>query len=330
MEMRKRLRVAGVLLIWTMAAAVAAGPAFAAQEGHFDRTLSVTGPVDFTVQTGSGNISVKPGDSSNVQIHATIRADHSWLNGDASARIHDIETNPPIEQNGNTIRLGHFDDRGREWGISISYEVTVPEQTNLHSESGSGDESVGGIAGPVDATSGSGDLRVANIRGKVHVRTGSGSVELDSIKGPARAISGSGSIRALGIAGGLNTSSGSGKVKVEQTAAGDVEISTGSGNVDIMGAKDAVSVTTGSGEINVQGVPSGDWKLRTGSGSVTVEFPENAAFELYAQTSSGNIETKHTISVQGNIGSHELRGKVGTGGNVRVELRTSSGTIRIL
>jgi DUF4097 and DUF4098 domain-containing protein YvlB len=91
-----------------------------------------------------------------------------------------------------------------------------------------------------------------------------------------------------------------------------------------------VSVTTGSGEIKAQGVPSGDWKLHTGSGSVTVEFPENAAFELYAQTSSGNIATKHAISVQGNIGTHELRGKVGSGGTVRVELRTSSGAIRIL
>ena len=328
--MRDRLRVAGLFLIWTMVAVVAAVPALAAQEGHFDRTLSVTGAVDLTVQTGSGNISVKPGDSSKLEIHATIRVDHAWLNGDASARIHDIEANPPIEQNGNTIRIGHFDDRGREHGISISYDVSVPEQTKLHSESGSGDETIGGIAGPVDATSGSGDLRVANIGSEVHVRTGSGSVELDSIKGSARASSGSGSIRALGIAGGLNASSGSGEVKLEQTAAGDVEISTGSGNVDIKGAKGAVSVTTGSGEIDAQGVPSGDWKLRTGSGSVTVEFPENAGFELYAQTSSGNIETKHAISVQGNISTHELHGKVGTGGAVRVELRTSSGTIRIL
>jgi hypothetical protein len=328
--MRRRVRAVGVFLIWVMAAALAAVPAIAAQEEHFERSLSVTGAVDLTVQTGSGNISVKPGDLSKVEIHATIRADHSWLNGDASARIHDIEANPPIEQNGNTIRIGHFDDRGREHGISISYEVIVPEQTKLHSESGSGDETIGGIAGPVDVTSGSGDLRVAKIGGEVHARTGSGSVELDSIKGPAHASSGSGSIRALGIAGGLNASSGSGEVKLEQTAAGDVEISTGSGNVDIKGANGAVNVTTGSGEINAQGVPSGDWKLHTGSGSVTVEFPENAAFELYARTSSGNIETKHEISVQGNLSMHELHGKVGSGGAVRVELRTSSGTIRIL
>jgi DUF4097 and DUF4098 domain-containing protein YvlB len=312
------------------AVAVAGIPAFAAQEGHFDRTLSVAGAVDLTIQTGSGNIAVRAGDSNKVEVHGTIRADHSWLNGDASARFHDIEANPPIEQNGSTIRIGHFDNRDRERGISISYEVLVPAQTKLRSESGSGDETIDGIAGPVDVTSGSGDLRVSNIGGETHARTGSGSVELNSIRGPARAISGSGSIRALGIAGGLNASSGSGEVKLEQTAAGDVEISTGSGDVEVKGAKGAVSVTTGSGEINAQGVPSGDWKLRTGSGGVTVEFPENAAFEIYARTSSGNIETKHEISVQGNLSMHELHGKVGNGSAVRVELRTSSGTIRIL
>jgi DUF4097 and DUF4098 domain-containing protein YvlB len=327
--MKSRLRVFPVLLILMIAAAVAAMPAFAGQEGHFDRTLSVTGPVDMTIQTGSGNITVKPGDSSKVEIHGVVRASHSWMSSDASARIHDIETNPPIEQSGNTIRIGHIDDREREHNVSIGYEVTVPAQTKLHSESGSGDISVDGIRGPLEATSGSGELKAANIGGEVRVRTGSGGVELNSIKGNARASSGSGSIRAIGIAGGLNASSGSGEVKLEQTAAGDVEISTGSGDVDIKGAKGAVHVTTGSGEINAQGVPTGDWKLRTGSGSVTVNFPAEAAFDLYARSSSGNIETKHEIAVIGTMSQRELHGKV-RGGGVRVELSTSSGTINIL
>ncbi|MGA8142256.1 MAG: DUF4097 family beta strand repeat-containing protein, partial [Candidatus Acidiferrales bacterium] len=91
----------------------------------------------------------------------------------------------------------------------------------------------------------------------------------------------------------------------------------------------AVHVTTGSGEINAKGTPAGDWKLRTGSGGVTVEFPAEAAFDLYAQSSSGNIETKHEIAVLGSMSPRELHGKV-RGGGVRVELSTSSGTIHIL
>jgi DUF4097 and DUF4098 domain-containing protein YvlB len=265
-----------------------------------------------------------------VEVHGSIHANHSWTGGDVTAQIHEIENNPPIEHNGNTIRIGHFDDHEREHNISISYEVIVPVQTKLHSESGSGDESIDGIAGPLDATSGSGELKIANIGGEARVRTGSGDVQLSTIKGNTSAHTGSGTIHATGIAGGLNASTGSGELKLEQTAAGDVEISTGSGDVELKGVTGAARVTTGSGDIRAQGSPAGDWKLRSGSGSVTVEFPNTAAFELYARTSSGNIETKHEISVQGNLSMHELRGKVGNGGAVRVELVTSSGTIRIL
>src|ERR1700730_13849821 len=51
-EMRECLRVAVLFLVCTMAAVVAAVPsAFAAQEGHFDRTLTVAGTVDLSVQT---------------------------------------------------------------------------------------------------------------------------------------------------------------------------------------------------------------------------------------------------------------------------------------
>ena len=297
--MRSRVRVLAALLILMMAAAVAAMPAFAEQEGHFDRTLSVTGAVDLTIQTGSGDIIVRPGDSSKVVVHGTIRANHSWLSGDASARIHEIETNPPIEQNGNTIRIGRTDDHEREHNISISYEVTVPAQTKLHSESGSGDETVDGIAGPIEATSGSGELKISNIGAEVHLRTGSGDVELNSIKGNARARTGSGSIRAIGIAGGLNASSGSGEVKLEQTAAGDVEVSTGSGDVEIRGRERRGTRDNWKRGDQRERNASGRLEIADGIGGVTVEFPAEAAFDLYAQSSSGNIETKHEIAVAG-------------------------------
>jgi hypothetical protein len=326
--MRRRVRAVGVFLIWVMAAALAAVPAIAAQEEHFERSLSVTGAVDLTVQTGSGNISVKPGDLSKVEIHATIRADHSWLNGDASARIHDIEANPPIEQNGNTIRVGHIENHDSKNNISISYELVVPVQTKLHSESGSGDQVVGGISGPADASSGSGSMRLSNIGGETHARTGSGEIELNGIHGAARATAGSGSIRAIGIAGALTASSGSGSVKFEQTAAGDVEIGTGSGDVEIKGAKGAVKVQTGSGSITAQGDPTGEWRLHTGSGDVSVELPQQAAFNLVARTSSGSIDSSREIAVQGKLTPRELQGKVG-GGGPTVELSTSSGSIQI-
>jgi DUF4097 and DUF4098 domain-containing protein YvlB len=327
--MKFRLRTFPALLILAITAALATVPAMASEEGHFDRTLAVTGPVDLDVQTGSGNITVRAGDSSKVEIHAKIHASN-WHGGDdIEARIKSIEDNPPIEQDGNTIRVGHEPDRERERNISISYELIVPAQTKLHSQSGSGDESAEGISGPADATSGSGSLHLSNIGGEVHVRTGSGDIELKSIQGPSHAGSGSGSIHASGIAGGFNGQTGSGDVRLEQSAPGDVEIGTGSGSVEVKGVKGAVRVTTGSGEIEASGDPTGEWKLRTGSGDVTVELPKQAAFDVYAHTGSGSIDTTdHELTVQGTISTRELHGKV-NGGGVLVDLSTSSGTIRI-
>jgi hypothetical protein len=321
-------RIVPVSIAFAFLAAVLSIPALASQSGHFDRTLTVSGPVDLDVQTGSGNISVHVGDSSSVVVHAEIRAHGGWHDGDIDKRIQEIESNPPIEQNGNTIRVGHFNDHELTRDISISYELAVPASTKLHSASGSGDESIEGISGPLDSTSGSGSLHASNINAETRMNTGSGDIELRSIHGSVEAKAGSGSIRADGIAGGLTASSGSGNITLEQTAAGDVEISTGSGTVEVKGVNGAVHITTGSGNIVAEGQPARDWKLRTGSGNVTAEFPAEAAFTLHAHTSSGQIETSHELVVQGNISPRELQGKA-HGGGALVDMSTSSGTIEI-
>lgn len=302
-------------------------PAGAAVQGRFDRTLHVTGPVDLDVQTGSGSVTVRQGNSATVVVHARIRAS-GWAGGDAQHRVHYLESHPPVEQNGNTIRIGHIQERGLTHNISISYDLTVPADTNLRAASGSGDENIEGIHGPVDAGSGSGSLTLANIGSEARAHAGSGDITLNSIHGNVQANTGSGSIRATGIAGGFTGRSGSGGVRLEQTAAGDISIGSGSGSIEIKGADGAVRAHTGSGDITAQGQPKGDWNLRTGSGSLEVTFPAGAAYDLIAHTGSGGISTSQPIEVQGKINRHDLRAKVHGGGSV-VNLSTGSGSIRI-
>ncbi len=326
--MRSHARIYPAILVSVLLFVFAAVPAHADEEGHFDRTLTVTGPVNLDVQTGSGDIVVHPGASGTVEIHAKIHASGWHMAGDIAQRIHQIETNPPTEQNGNTIRIGHTDDRDLYRNISISYDLTVPSSTQLRAASGSGDERIQGISGPAEATSGSGSLQLTNIGGETHARSGSGDIELTSIHGSVRATTGSGSIHASGIAGGFTASSGSGDVRVEQTAAGDVEIGTGSGTVELKGANGAVRVQTGSGNIMAQGQPSENWTLRTGSGDVDVQFPASAAYDLSAHSGSGSIHTTAEMTTTGTIGAHALHGKVHGGGSL-VDLSTSSGSISI-
>jgi hypothetical protein len=325
-------RAIGIMAAMAALAVFAARPASAsasAAEGHFDRTLTVNGPVDLDVQTGSGDINIRTGDAGRVEIHGKIRAD-GWhiLGGDNTARVHEIETNPPIQQDGNTIRIGHIEDHDLMRNISISYEIVVPKDTKVRSKSGSGDEQIEGVGGPVDASSGSGNLKLREIGGEVRASTGSGDVELNNVHGNARTSSGSGSIRAMGIGGGLVASTGSGDVRLEQTAAGDVEVSSGSGDVELNHVKGALRVETGSGNIEADGEPTAQWRLHTGSGDLTVKLPSAAAFDVAAHTSGGSIESSHEIALAGKINPHELHGKV-HGGGFLVDLNTSSGTIHI-
>lgn len=296
--------------------------------GSFDRTLKVSEPASVDVRTGSGNIHVRQGDSSSVAVHAEIRTGHGGGDGDSDAeqRIREIEKNPPIEHDGNTIRIGQTRDSELYRNISISYEIRVPAQTRLEAQTGSGNFSAAGVQLEINGRTGSGNIRVEDAGGKVELSAGSGEVELHNGRGGGRLTSGSGNVTAEGVAGSLRASSGSGNVRVDLTGAGDVEATSGSGNIRVNGVKGALRGSTGSGDIEASGEQHGDWHLRTGSGNVTVELPKGAGFELDAHSGSGTIQTDREITVQGTLSHHDIHGRAGEGGPL-LELRTSSGSI---
>ena len=328
--MKPRLRwLAALVGVITLLGAAA--PAWsAAAEGKFERTLQVTGPVELDVTTGSGNITVSPGEPGRVLVRGFIHASRDWLGGGRSPeeKVQALEANPPLAQTGNVVRIGYIEDRELRRNVSISYELVVPVETRLKSDTGSGSQTIQGIRGPVKAGTGSGDLRLSDIGGDVDGDTGSGDIELDGIRGNVVADTGSGSIRALGIQGGFTADTGSGDVILEQTGPGEVKVDTGSGSVEIRGAVGIVWAETGSGNVSAEGKPAGPWKLSTGSGSIRLRVPAGVGFDFHARTGSGEIYTASPITVQGALKRDDLRGQV-RGGGVLIELETGSGNIRI-
>ena len=283
-------------------------------EGSFDRTLNVSGTVDLDVSTGSGGISIRKGSAGRVEVHGRIRVGTDWFRSDRNAEdvVRDLESNPPIEQTGSTIRIGRFQGRDTTRNVSISYEIVIPAQASVRSNTGSGSQTVIGIEGPVVAS------------------TGSGGITLTDIRGRARATTGSGAIHAEGIAGPFEGSTGSGGVNFTQTATGDVEIGTGSGTVRASGVRGALRIHTGSGGITAQGEQTGRWDLQTSSGSISIRLPRDAGFDLNAHTSSGGVYLDHPLTVQGKIDRRrrDVSGRVRGGGHA-LDVRTSSGSIRI-
>jgi Putative adhesin len=249
-----------------------AAPAFPREIGSFDRALTVTGSVDLEVETNSGHITVRRGSSNAVRVRGIISVSDNADASGAEQRAREIEANPPIHQNGSSIRIEKLLDIA-DRHISISYEIEAPQATRLRARTGSGGQMVQGVQGPVNASTGSGSIRISDIGDEVRADTGSGGIELESIKGRVDATTGSGSIRANNLTAQVTAHTGSGGVQIQLPTNGgfDLRARTGSGRVSvdppitmenfsadrhdvrgkIRGGGPLIDVATGSGGVHV-------------------------------------------------------------------------------
>jgi hypothetical protein len=284
--------------------------------GTFDRTLQVNGPVDLEVLTHSGDVTIRAGSAGSVQIHGKIYMSDRWNIlpgvgiGGHKEDVQEVEQNPPIRQEGNSIHIDYVNVRN----IAVDYEITVPADVTIRTHSGSGDQTIEGTHGNVDVQTGSGDVRLANLNGEIHIQTGSGDV------------------RAHEISGAVRGGAGSGDIEIEETGPGDIDLRTGSGNITTRGVQGGLRVEAGSGDITADGTQSGTWEIRTGSGNVHVRLPASSAFDADISTSSGTIEVNSPIemTVQGRVQEtrKQIHGKV-RGGGPLLSVRTGSGDINV-
>jgi len=287
-------------------------------QGTFERTLQVSGPVDLEVLTHSGDVTVRTGSSGVVLIRGKIYVSDHWnilpgieIGGEKSkGSVRDIEQNPPIRQDGNSVHIDYVNVRN----IAIDYEITVPTETTVRSHSGSGDQTIEGTRGNADIQTGSGDVKLTNLTGEIHLQTGSGN------------------LRAREISGAVRGGTGSGDVEIDETGQGEIDLHTGSGNITARGIQGAFRGETGSGDVTAEGTQSGTWQIRTGSGNVHLRLPGNAAFDADINTSSGTIDVDMPLemTVQGRVqeSRKSIHGKV-RGGGPLLSVRTGSGDIHI-
>jgi hypothetical protein len=296
-------------------------------EGDFDRQFTVNGPITLELTSGKGDAHITTGPTGEVRIHGEIHVD-SWSSESGRTRLQQVQSNPPISQEGNLIRIGGVGKANRS-DVEVDYTIVVPQDAQLRSTSGSGDVEVRGIQGPANFTCGSGDVTASEISGDVHVLCGSGDVKLSKIKGQAQVTTGSGDITLDTVQGESRLQTGSGTLEISNP--GDaLEAGTGSGDITIKDASADIRLRTSSGDIDVEGNPgsSNYWDFHASSGEVTLHVPPTASFRLYARSSSGDIDAAIPIVMEGTTDKHELRARLGDG-KARVEIQTSSGDISL-
>ncbi len=304
------------------ASACQVGPA---ATGAFDRTLTVSGPIRLELGNTSGNVTITGSADNKVHVHADVRASGIGF-GSPQGRVDTVVANPPVEQKGDTIRVGK--DLNRFHNLSIGYTIEVPHDTEISTQVVSGSQTITNVRGPVKAEAASGSIRVENIDRQTTLTTLSGSIDAEGIGDDLRASSASGSVNVSKIKGDVRISALSGTTQIVEPG-GRVDANTASGTVEVQGATRDVKASAVSGTVNVQGNP-GDtsyWDLKTGSGVVQLGIPSNANFHLSAEAVSGQIKTDVPIVIE-EQGKHSLRARMGTGGG-RVEVLTISGEIRV-
>lgn len=182
-------------------------------------------------------------------------------------------------------------------------------------DTGSGDVSIDAFNGDVRAETGSGDVEVSKTRGSVWADTGSGDIYLTDVEGETiSASTGSGDIVLAAVAGTILCETGSGDVDGEAVRVGERLIAgTGSGRVTFeadLSAAEAIRLETGSGDIDLRlldGVPSLHLVVATSSGDIDVRLPGLQVIERQRRRLEARTD----------------------GGEVPVEIRTSSGDIRV-
>lgn len=222
------------------------------------RTFKVNGAVELVVKTGSEDLRVRGGEDGQVVIRCIIKApnDDNSDDEDLEKAAQSVESNLPVRQEGNRILIDPLGNRELLRRLNVEYELTVPANTRLTHETGSGDLMVEAIRGPVDFRSGSGDAQIRSVQEGVRVHTGSGDVSLEDV--------GEGAIE-------VETHSGDAMVRLDSKTGYDVTARTGSGDFSIAPELTLEASDTRSevrGKVRGGGTPV---SVRTGSGDIRIE-----------------------------------------------------------
>jgi hypothetical protein len=293
------------------------------QTERFTRTFKLGPSGQIDLGNIAGDITVTAG-GSEVSIEVVKRA-RGTSDADAAEQLKLVEVEISERAGRVDVRTRYpgRDERSgrRSIDVSVAYTVTAPAGTGVTARSISGDVSITGIKGAVDAESVSGEIRIQ--QGVLVER--------------AKSISGDVDIEGVSLDGTLEASSVSGDVRARNVKARRVELGSTSGDVEVSEVScETADLRSTSGVVEYTGafVKGGRYVFRSHSGNVRVAVAGDVGFELEASTFSGSIDSELPITIGGQSGSsrgasrRSVRGVYGDG-SASVELTTFSGDVII-
>jgi DUF4097 and DUF4098 domain-containing protein YvlB len=267
------------------------------QLGRIDTTFAFDRNGTLTVNGGSGDITIT-GTSSN-QAHVRAESDND---------------NVRLDVGGGRAQVEVTNRRGGDAHI----EVSVPYGARVIVHGQSGDITIRGTRGPVEAHGQSGDLTIDDVNGHLDANTLSGDVVVGTVTGDVEIGSTSGDVKLTDVRGNIDIGTVSGDIVMRGITARSVRAKTTSGDVVYDGTVH----------------PAGRYDLATHSGDVTLHVPRDASAQLTVSTWNGGIDSEFPMTLQpgqhgiGASSSKHITFSIG-GGAARITAETFSGDITV-
>lgn len=203
--------------------------------------------------------------------------------------------------------------RGRS--SDTRFEVTVPVGVRVSARATSGDISISGTRGGVDAVTQNGDLQVTDVAEMIDLRTMSGDIIARGMTGNIEINTMNGDVTASDIRGDVEAASVSGDIELRNVIARFIRAKSTSGDLSYEGPVDA----------------TGRYEFASHSGGVYLTIPQNAGALFTVATYSGSIESDFPITLkpgEHGIGTRRFTFEIGKG-DARISAESFSGDVTI-
>lgn len=184
----------------------------------------------------------------------------------------------------------------------VGIRIRCPEGSQLEFASASGDLSVKGRLGDVEAKSASGDMSLEQVA-ELRVNTASGDVKATVVEGSARVQGVSGDLRLDAVRGAL-------------------KVTLVSGDLNVGEADSDVETKTVSGDQRVEAVRQGRIKLESLSGDVRLGVRPGTRLRIDAASVSGDISSEFDV--------HDQPSDAPSGHEASLQVKTVSGDVELV
>jgi DUF4097 and DUF4098 domain-containing protein YvlB len=277
-------------------------------QAKYERTIQRQAPLNpgssLYVDTSAGSIIITGGDVTECSVIAEI-CGRAPTEEEAQLLAEQVTIELETVENTLTVKADKPQTRNNR-SVSISYDITVPKQTNIECASSYGAIEIANIKGQTSGKTSSGSVKAKNIDGPTNLDTSYGSINCRNITGDNIIVkSSSGSITAEIIKGPTQLTTSYGSITCTDMSDGDLKLKTSSGKIRISNASFGnCDVHTSYGSIVSNELEGKSIKLHSGNGNINVT--ESSADTTNLSTSYGRITCRQ-------IKTNEITAKSGSG-----------------